>query len=92
MWRLVETIRNKSTILKSRKLNMERIGQPSTIHMEIIEEDVVQEGFGTDFKKKKRSRLCIENTDGKKSNKSSPTKQEFIEVQESEELDQKDKF
>jgi hypothetical protein len=51
MWRLVETIRNKSTILKSRKLNMERIGQPSTIHMEIIEEDVEKEGYGTDFKR-----------------------------------------
>ena len=51
MWRLVETIRNKSTILKSRKLNMERIGQPSTIHMEIIEEDVEKEGCGTDFKR-----------------------------------------
>lgn len=30
---------------------MERIGQPSTIHMEIIEEDVEKEGCGTDFKR-----------------------------------------
>ena len=43
--------------------------------MEIIEEDVVQEGFGTDFKKKKRmSQIYINDTGGRKSNKSSPTK------------------
>lgn len=93
MWRLVETIRNKSTILKSRKLNMERIGQPSAIHMEIIEEDVVQEGFGTDFKKKRR--ICIDDTGGKKSNRSSPTKHDVIqEVNDSVEVidEKKERF
>jgi len=70
MWRLVETLRNKSTILKSRRPNQERSGIAGTLHMEIIEEDVVQEGHGTDFKKKHRrsDREC------NKSNNSSPTK------------------
>lgn len=72
MWRMVETIRNKSTILKSRKLNMEKNGQPSTLHMEIIEEEPVQENYGTDFKKTRRSRNREVEENSEKSNQSSP--------------------
>lgn len=95
MWRLVETIRNKSTILKSRKLNMERIGQPSTIHMEIIEEEVEKEGYGTEFKRGKAGKMIwSDNSDDgengpaggagaqdQKSNKSSPVKQNVNTVE-----------
>lgn len=56
MWRLVETLRNKSTILREqRRLQEKNLG--GVLHMEIIEEDVVQEGFGTEFKVRRRAPL-----------------------------------
>ena len=82
---MVETIRNKSTILKSRKLNMEKNGHPGTLHMEIIEEEPLQENYGTDFKNCKKMgrnhRYQVEKVDSelseeeqRQSNQSSPDK------------------
>lgn len=47
MWKLMETLRNKSSISRDNK-------SQDPYWMTIIEEDPVQEGLGTDFKKKKR--------------------------------------
>ena len=38
---------------------MEKNGLPSTLHMEIIEEEPLQENFGTDFKKARPSKRKI---------------------------------
>ena len=54
MWRMVETIRNKSSNLRENKRQIVTAPNANfgvSIHMDIIEEDY-QEQFGTDFKKK----------------------------------------
>lgn len=77
---------------------MERIGQPSTIHMEIIEEDVEKEGFGTDFKRGRQrgGAMWADKCDDslahdQKSNKSSPVRQNVATADDDKDIKRAEK-